>query len=187
MNGFKVFSITAAIVASLGIMVACLGNQAGSGNSSRPWTVWFQNPKEYATNDLEVAQRETPFTIILPKYVPEDVSNMPIFQGRAKIDFQNNVPVKISYKMKGTDSLIIEETQKTIIVLPTSDNTSRYLEYDNVQILEQDSEWSFPTNNGTIKVPRHIYNWNKDGISFDVLVLGHERAEARKVVDSMVR
>lgn len=175
-------------IVSAAILGACGYGQPGTkGDSARPWTVWFTNPREYATNSLDVAQRETPFTIVLPTHVPADLAPLPIIQGRAKSDFDNTVPVRISYRRGDTELVIIEESNMTFPISSPSDNRSRYLDYSGTQVLEFETTWLWPRDGAIVDVPAFIYSWNKGGVHFLVDIIEYDRDEARKIVESLIK
>ena len=79
--------LLAVAIACLALTTSCRPDTAeGQWDSQQLWTVWFSDPKEYATTDIRVAQKETPFTIILPTYVPDGFDPLPTIQGRAKAE-----------------------------------------------------------------------------------------------------
>jgi hypothetical protein len=158
--------------------------------SSKPYTVWFTNPSEYHTNVLSVAQAETPFIIILPSYLPEDISHTPHLGGRAKSEFDDTYPVTIIYKNQRTDNdlINIDEYNLNITTLPSSKEIS-YLRYLDTQVLEQASSGVTFAGDGKTTIPTafYEYSWNRNGLHYDVKVTDHDRDEARKIIESMIK
>jgi hypothetical protein len=65
-----------------------------------PQTYWLSETY-YRTNVLEVAQEQTPFTIVLPTYLPSNLDPAPYIEGYAKDYFEDDDPLSIMYYSKG--------------------------------------------------------------------------------------
>jgi hypothetical protein len=179
----------------LTVILACLILAACSSNnpeqqpgSSRSYTVRFTDPAEYRTNVLSVAQTETPFTIIIPLYIPANIDPTPNFAGRARNEYEVRVPLLITYKRQTSDSdiVLIQELNSTIKTVPLSEDI--YLTYLDTQVLEQKLTLvSFNSEGSQILVPGQGYDWNRNGIHFDLTVRELDRDEARKIVESMIK
>ena len=174
---------------AIGPLIAMTGCGSGdsnpNGGNPKPWTVWFSNPSEYATNDLRVAQRETPFGIVIPSYVPQDFSQFPVIQGRAKNQFDDHEPVTITYERKGNSPLQIREFNM-IMAESLSGNTTQ-LNYDGTAVTEGEDTTLLFQKTGIVPVSSLSYAWNKNGIHFSVTVDDYQRDEVRQVIESMVK
>jgi hypothetical protein len=177
------------------MIITCLALAACSAHNTeqrpgftRPYTVWWSNPREYNSNVLSVAQAETPFTIILPSYLPAGIYQTPHFAGPAQEEFDDNDSVRITYKRQrnGDDLIIIEETSKNITTYPGENYI--YLMYLNTEVLEEKRTLlSFTGDGKSINVTGYLYAWNRNGLHFAVTVAEYERDEARKIVESMIK
>jgi hypothetical protein len=156
--------------------------------STRPYTVWFSDPKDYYTNILTVAQAETPFTLVLPTYLPEGISPIPHLSGRARDEFDNEIPVRIEYKKVKDDNVMVDITEFNLEITTLPYDEDIYLEYSNNQVLEHQSKTVSMNGNGKITgdVVLYTYSWNNSGLCFNVSIREMEREEARKIVQSMI-
>jgi hypothetical protein len=148
------------------------------------WTTWFDNPKEFATNSLDIAQKETPFTIIVPSYLPNDINHMPVIQGRAKSNFLNEEPITINYYKNGSQKITILEHNMTMSTF--GDNDTTLLVFDNVEVLEMTTSGISVIDNKYTSIPGYVYNWNKGGVHYNLHIFEFPRDEGRKIVDSMI-
>lgn len=166
------------------LFLACTSEQKAD---SEFYTIWFKDSQEYRTNDMEVAQKETPFTIILPTYLPVDLIIHPFFEGRARSAFSDDIPLSIMYYRTGDSFpyVDIEEYSKSISIL-SSDN-SNYLELSDIEVLEQETaQFSFTSMGEATFIPGFTYAWNNDGVYFYVRIMEYQLDEARKIVESMI-
>ncbi|MBN2238502.1 MAG: hypothetical protein JW712_01905 [Dehalococcoidales bacterium] len=94
------------------ILVVCFVFTASYSLGQREFPRYFStdlpwaDPDDYSTNDLSSAQKQTPFTIILPKYIPNEISQGPSFTGQLIDEYQNYTPLLISYS--GSENRIIQ-------------------------------------------------------------------------------
>jgi hypothetical protein len=148
------------------------------------WTTWFDNPKEYATNNLDVAQEETPFTIILPSYLPYDLNPIPVIQGRAKSEFLNQEPITINYYKNGGQIITILEYN--MVMETVRENDSTLLVFGNIEVLEMTTSRVSVIDKKYITEPGYVYNWNKGGVHYNLHIFEFARDEGRKIVESMI-
>jgi hypothetical protein len=180
-------SVVSILLSILYVLVLCNScNTQKPTNSSRYYTVWFSNPKEYRTNDITTAQKETPFTIILPIYLPKEFSTLPDFAGLAKKDFNNESPITITYQSYKRVPIVIEEYNEIHNVIPSA-VVSTYLIYSDVQVLEQETQLMSIKDDQSTLVPGFIYTWNKNNVHFEVTIAEYGKEEAQKVIGSMIK
>jgi hypothetical protein len=167
------------------LITSCSINKA-ENNTGKTFTVWWSDPDEYNTNVLSVAQEETPFTIILPEYLPDSIATGPIFSGPAKNEFKENASLSISYRGREGKSIEILEYSKKQS-LPLNDDATHfyYLATEVVEIYF--NEIDFNDNGSTLFIPVYAYNWNWNDIHVDVTIYNYECDEARNIVKSMIR
>jgi hypothetical protein len=152
-----------------------------------PDTIWFSNPNSYRTNVLDIAQKETPFTIVLPTYVPNDIIPFPYIEGLAKSDFRDDLPVRIMYYTAryASNPIYIEESQGAKGTLPAGDYS--YLAISGIEVLEDKTQSPWVTDPKTISFVQCLdYSWNKDDVHYYVSVYEYQPNEARKIVESMI-
>ena len=138
----------------------------------------------FHTSDLERAQQEIPFTIIVPTYLPDNLDpDSPYEIGGPLNDSSENenITVWISYRAEGEHIIEIEENSETFIMLPTSEFNPIYLDIAGVQVLQQET---YLYGGTTIEGIR--FDWNQGGLTFSVLVFSYSQEEAIKIVESMI-
>ncbi len=143
----------------------------------------------FNTNDLESIQKEVPFTIILPAYLPEDIGLYTyMLQGPFNVG-EGVLLGTIEYQKQGSDEDIIIEEQNSsfnIYSYPAADSESTYLDINGIKILEEkDPEELYPPNTPTKY--GFGYSWNKNGTDFSVTISGYDQDECRKIVESMIK
>jgi hypothetical protein len=149
------------------------------------FTEWFSDPKGYAINDIEIAQKETPFEIVLPRYLPDDIHDLPVITGFAGDDFNCNYPVNISYRRSGKGGIEIKE-YCNYPVSQISGNLTELL-YSGVKVFEEVSKTiGFDQNEKVIYVPVIYYTWDNNKIHFEVSIVEYEIDESRKIIRSMI-
>jgi hypothetical protein len=151
-------------------------------------TIWFSDPDSYRTNVLDVAQAETPFTIVLPTYVPNDIIPFPYIEGLAKSDFRDDLPVRIMYYRARyvSSPIYIEESQGAREIIPSSDSAT-HLTISGIGVVEDESLQISATDIETLSpVPCLMYSRNRDDIHYRVVIFIYQRDEARKIVESMI-
>jgi len=132
---------------------------------------------------LSVAQQETPFTIVLPKYTPNDLLPFPVLQGTVKSEFKDNRPIRIMYYRSGEDfNPILIEEYNIFITRQPSDGFS-YISISDVEVLEESTTMAKDITNF---VPSYNYSWNYHNTHYNVMIAEYQREECRKVIESMI-
>jgi hypothetical protein len=196
LKGESIFTMNTRIILLTVVLTCLIMAGCGSNNEKtpRPYTVWWSNPKGYNTNVLSVAQKETPFTIILPSYFPADVIPVADISGLAKSEFNSEVPVSIQYKRHRQDgdrtmvepTIIIEEYSQIKDYLPDIDDI--FLTFNDIQVLEMKNNAGLMNSKGmAFMVSSLIYSWNYKGIHYHVTTISYECDKARKIIESMVQ
>jgi hypothetical protein len=148
-------------------------------------------PSGYDTHAIEKLQKEVPFTIVVPTYFPEGIEPYPTAIGFPNTEAGPNEPVSISLTYeRGTDNYIfITEGNREMIEIP-SQSSYGYLDIGGIQVLEEMGvPWlnsHQPSSNAS--VPHGIsYSWNRNGVHFNVYIIGYGQDECRKIVESMIQ
>jgi hypothetical protein len=139
---------------------------------------WFH------TNDLERAQQEIPFTIIVPTYLPDNLDpyNPYMIDGPVKGSFENeNIRVRISYQAEGERIIDIIENSEFILMLPNPDLNPIYLDIAGIQVLQQETGLL-----GETIIEGLGFDWNQSGHTYSVQVFSYSQDEAIKIVESMI-
>jgi hypothetical protein len=168
------------------VATSCSHENISNSNSD---IFWFTDPPDvFHTNDLQRAQKEIPFTIVLPNYLPNDFSPCPyMIEGPLGASVEDTINVRITYQEKSiSDYAIFIDEQNTSFNTNIMDSDGTWFTIAGVQIFEGefDSEKLFSSE--TQIVMGLYYKWNQNGIDINVDFLGFEQNEARKVIESMV-
>ena len=140
---------------------------------------------------IENLQKEVPFTIVIPAYLPVGISPYPTgILGPGKGRFSDSsIMVGFGYSKKGsnTEGIDIYEENYEVTFIP-SYPSSVYLNIRGVQVLEEESELVLPSESPSENkiLNGYFYGWNRNGINFELTIYGYEIDEGRKVVESMI-
>ena len=144
--------------------------------------VWYVDDSGgVQTNDLVRLQQATPFTIVIPSYLPVEVSSAPVmFIKTIGIRSEDDVDVRFSY-WNSPKGVTIKETDYPSDLIPNPGYS--YIQINNINVLQM------PSKNfvGSVTVDVYSYAWDKGGVSFTVDVWDYSEAESRKTVGSMIK
>lgn len=161
------------IAALFGITLIASLLGCGTGNSS-------------SNGVIEKLQKEVPYTIVTPKYLPRDMEAYPSRIGGPIKDphFEDAVRISLTYYQKeGNNEIIIDEENAEINATP-SGNFSAFLSINGINVLEEIANLQIP---GTNLINGFYYGWNQNGVHLTVRILGYDRDECRKVIESMIK
>jgi len=139
------------------------------------------------TWDAERLQKVVPFKIIFPKYLPKELNGYP--PELTKMTGANSVTeLIIVYQSSiGSGEVWIEENDSVTEWAPNKLAKYTYLDIAGVKVLEQ-QDYDYVQQSGQqVKVSKLEYTWNRDKLSFSVIVTEYDQAEARKIVESMIK
>jgi hypothetical protein len=166
-------------------LILLLATLPGCTQSSGEEIFWVVDSQGmFHTSDLERAQQEIPFTIILPTYLPDNLDPDSPYEigGPVKGSSEDeNVRVWISYKAEGERLIEIEENSRATIMLPTPSLNPVHLDIAGIQVLQQDTYLY-----GETTIEGLAFYWNQVGLTFSVLVFSYNQNEAIKIVESMI-
>jgi hypothetical protein len=146
---------------------------------------WFVDEKgHFHTNDVKLAQEESPFIIVVPDYIPDlfGTDYLCEITGLFKNPLSNYLEVKIQYWDENHQIYISEYNQKSVM-LPTEELEPVNYEIAGIQVLRQIAQ--FLTSSGTIE--GLSFNWNTDGLTFEVEIFNIPEKEGIKIVESMIK
>ena len=146
---------------------------------------WQEIQGHFSTRDIARAQKEIPFIIILPSYLPEDSQNrIPGIQGTLK-SFQEGerIGVEIMYALYPETILsgviVIRENNYGISIGdPESDHDLELVEIKGISVVKTKDDWSPPIENW--------YCFNSKDIYYLVELHGLPNEESYKIVESMI-
>jgi hypothetical protein len=153
---------------------------------------WNEGPSgNILTNDIERLQKSLPFTILLPDYFPEELkSNHPECVLHHDLENQE-IHLIIYYDSINPRELMLREDypveQVNENVLATALLDYNPVKLKDIQVLEQQGVDYITRSTQQVQVSSLDYVWQRDNIYFMVSVLGFDQAEARKIIESMIR
>ena len=169
------------------ICFACSGKVIQEPSDTTYWRIGLDG--EIFTNDLERLQKEIPFTIILPSYLPEEFSeHIPDFIYTASEVGLVDTSIYAYYLTTGSPRGIFIEEYTVIIddyrVLPNPLGLSEFLKINEYEILEQSRMEPIIDEEQLQAV--YLYDWNVNDVYFSLTIQGYSQEVARKIVESIV-
>lgn len=142
----------------------------------------------FTTNNIERAQEETPFRIIIPSYLPSGFFTDPLLRGSLKgVVPEDNVSILLNYKTKeayGGMILIVEQSMTMLPPDPSLNPECMMIEIAGIETVECESKLPLPKPDGTAGFE---FYWNQDGIFLIVSIYGYDHGESVKIVESMIQ
>lgn len=198
MNIIKVYSkrasvvTTALLIVLLVVISGCVSEVSDThqseetSNDTETPTIFYQfiDPeRHFNTNDINLAQQEIPFTIVLPSYVPECFGTDYLYDitGPWIDEYSDTVEVKIWY-YKGDYEINISEQNRKIRIIPNEELEPIYYDISGTRVLRQLAQHF--TGNGIKSGLR--FHWNPDGLTFEVETFNISEEEGLKIVESMI-
>ena len=154
-------------------------------------TYWFEDPPGvFHTNDVERAQNEIPFIILLPTYLPDDIDPFPYIEGPVGgINSENIITqIRVQYhdKSRANYRIFIDESNEEVTMLPNPDAEYAYFSVNGVRLLEHESVSVSFSQDGIENIRGLLYSWNQNGIHYEVCINRYNSGIARRIVESMV-
>ena len=179
----RIFLLTSTlIIVFISLLTFLLGCPQGSDEDY----LWVVNSQGiFRTSDLERAQREIPFTIIVPEYLPDNLDPYSpyLIEGPVKGSSGNeNIRVEVSYKAYGKPEIDIIENSEKFLMLPNPDLDPVYLDIGGVQVLQQEAHMY-----GNPIIEGLHFDWNQSGRTFSVRIFEYSQDEGIKIVESMIK
>ena len=147
---------------------------------------WEENENRFNTNDLARAQKEIPFTIILPTYFPEDSrKKIPDIEGPlSQFQQDDKIEVRIMYDLYPGDNLsgiiIIDETNyASSLGDPELNPELERKIIEGISVVKTKDDWS-PGRDA-------YYSFNSKDIYYNVETHGITNEESFKIVESMIK
>ncbi len=164
------------------LLIFLLGCPQSSGEDY----LWVVDQGTFHTTDLERAQQEIPFTIIVPEYLPDNLDPYSpyLIEGPVKgSSGTEDIEIEVSYKAENKPRIDIIENSENILMLPSPDADPVYLDIAGIQVLQQeDNMYGYNINIDGLR-----FDWNQSGRTFMVRVFEYSQDEGIKIVESMIR
>jgi hypothetical protein len=135
------------------------------------------------SDDIKLVQKDTPFNIIIPTYIPE-VMGTNYFQqitGPFKDPALKDTYIKLRY-IEEDYQIYVSEHDSNSVMMPTGQLDPVYYEIDGTRVLRQIAR--FHSTSTTIEGLG--YYWNKEGLAFSVEIANIDEEEGLKIVESMI-
>jgi hypothetical protein len=131
-------------------------------------------------------QKEVPFTIIVPSYLPKDISPYPsgYLLPEKNPSYENPVMIGFGYSNR-SESKFIDITQENgEVTFHSSRPSSVYFEIGGTSILEEETEVYAPSISLSDSGLLHgiYYGWSHNGVSFTLSIFGYVTYEGIKIV-----
>ena len=180
------------LIASLIQLSACV---TSSKISPTPNTYWEGSGDLIETNDVVRLQKELPFIIILPEYLPDKTESYRFSMSYHKHGDYINI-LSIYYEsLKYAREITIGEGPPLdgnprplppgLLAKMHPDYTA--IEIASTEVLESKGYGTVLRNTQNIEVPTFYYIWEQNGLHFSSKILGYNQAEDRKIVESMIK
>jgi hypothetical protein len=137
----------------------------------------------FRTNNVRRAQKEIPFTIILPTYLPGYMGTNYPYQivGHVADNTQPEVGIMIAY-VKDEIGIYISEQNAIYIATPAAESDSVYLDIFDIKVLFQKPK----TGVSSDITGRLLFDWNQNGLTFRVETIFTSEEDANKIIESMI-
>jgi hypothetical protein len=185
-----IFIMIIVLTLSLIQLSACASSQI----SPTPNTYWKGSGDLIETNDVARLQKELPFTIILPEYLPDRVDSYRFWMLFHKIGQDLSLSIEYDSLKNAREIHIVEGPPQDGIPRPLSpgrlakmnpDYTA--IEIASTEVLEDNGYGTVLRNTQNIEVSTFYYIWEQNGLQFSSKIQGYDQAECRKIVESMIK
>jgi hypothetical protein len=169
-------------------------------NSSTTSPYWNENDSDgsISTNDLEKLQKEIPFTITSPKYLPDGLQAYDLDAVFHYIHEYPTLTIYYYHKTKLGEISILEGPPEDSIIRPLPPGLFTKMNPDftpinpnninsNIEILETSGIEDHIIKSQKTEVLSIYYIWEKDNLDYSLEVLGFDKVEARKILESMFK
>lgn len=148
------------------------------------------------TDDLDRLQKEVPFTMILPEYLPDGKQSYKVDAAFRYLEQHPGLSIYYYHKTHAKEILIVEGPPWDSIPRPlppglfakmNPDLTPIELSGIEVEVLEEIGIEDIIFNNKITRVSSYHYLWEKDNVTYSISIWGYDQEEARKIVESMLK
>jgi hypothetical protein len=150
-------------------------------NNGKVWIV--DDSGGIQTNDLSRLQQAVPYKVVIPAYLPAEVSSAPVmFIKTIGMNSNSDVDVHFSYS-NSPKSVTIDEVNNPFNWVPNTENGDSYIQINGIKVLQM------PSINfiGNVTVNVYSYAWQANGVSFTLDVWDYNQDESKKVAESMIK
>lgn len=174
------------------LIIAESGCNAVNHTTTTQSPYWHDMQDVIITNDMERLQQKLPFTLIIPKYLPQDIriTGAPEFTAYLCLPDTEDVEVQIFYDGMESDSdriIKIKESSSPREWGVNTDMEPMYIDFAGIKVLEMRSTISIPVNGQLIDESILYYQWNNNNVGFDASFIAFTQSECRMIVESMIK
>lgn len=150
----------------------------------------------FETQDVERAQKEMDFHIVVPSYLPENLSNLPYISGPSRMlqkHSDNDVRLSELRLRYGageyeTEGLIeISEWGYPVGMVEILGVEYQTLLIGGIEITQREYNLVYGTNKGVVEHPGYLFYWDQNGVSIHTGIYHYDYDEAFRVVESMIQ
>jgi hypothetical protein len=169
------------LLASLSIVLFSGGCQ--NVTTTQPKEIWTTDQAgNINTNNLERIQSITPFTIVIPKYLPEELKKYPVWVIKENyVDSPETTTIRLQYDNRSsTNTKFVDISENNAI------ETGFFKISKHNDIVVSGIEVSEVERVGNTQFAENTHEWDFNKIHFSCNVIGYSQTEARKIVASMI-
>lgn len=187
-NGYFVLIVLLGIFLLFPQLSACVQKSFVSSTPSLYWDV--NSGGSIETNDITRLQKELPFTIILPEYLPDELKSI---QPRLVLD-KETVVGELDIHYSSSESVMELNITEYLPSKPLPPGMLGALNPDytpitlaGIQVFEAQGNGQVFRGGKAISEGFIQYMWDKNNLHFNSEVYGYDQTESRKIIESMVK
>ena len=139
------------------------------------------NAQTEANTAIKNLQKNVPYTIIVPTYVPRGISVVPSAITEPATDNNlNAVYFEIQYGPNPGKTIILEEENHYSTLVPI--NPYNIFTINGIKVTYEETNYSSASET----YQGFLFEWNNNGVNFQLSIYGYTQDEGQKVVDSMI-
>lgn len=167
----------------------------GCGSESQDLPLRVGESGRFYTQDINKAQKEIPFQIVVPSYLPANLPTLPDIVGVSQQtvsgspgEGRSTLGLRYGAGNKNMEGLIeIHEWDFPVVPLDPNLNegyvTILIREIEVVQVEHIKTQLA---SDGTIDHPGFVFSWNQNSVYFEARIYHYDYDEAVKIVASMI-
>jgi hypothetical protein len=151
--------------------------------TTQPKEIWTTDlAGNINTNNLERIQNITPFTIVIPKYLPEELKQYPVWVIKEKnTDAPEITTIRLQYDNRSSTNIKALDISEI-----NSPKTGSSFHVDQNEIYYSGVKIDEIHNIDSQQNVEYTYDWYSRNIRFLCSITGYEQTEARKIATSMI-
>jgi hypothetical protein len=154
---------------------------------------WIEDKDTIDTNDYQKLQKVIPFTVVFPKFIPDELKERPpafifiksIYSNPNEPQETNKSEVRFTYQSwSGAFKKVIYLEKNTSV--PWTIESKEYAQYNykDTLIYELSEFDAYLSNIEKEDIFRITYDFHWNNILFEVWIFGYDQAMARKIIES---